>query len=180
MTARDIETRVANYFDYRRNLIVPNASWGVGLHECDLLILSQRNYATEVEIKISRSDLRADLKKSHGHNSVKIKNLWFAVPFELVPDAAELAPLRAGILGIRLARLNRGGWHIREKLGIRDISTRELGMSWGTSIPSTYIDGEVTIIRNPQPERGARAWTTQERLKLAEIGLLRYWTRKAS
>ena len=63
-TAAEIEVVVAQYFDPRRNVIVPNVWWGWGLrHECDLVVMTKTGYAYEVEIKVSRSDLKADLKK---------------------------------------------------------------------------------------------------------------------
>jgi hypothetical protein len=84
------------------NLIVPNISWGLGLHECDLLICSKTSYCTEVEIKISKSDLIKDKEKSHGHNSDKIKFLYFAIPDYLNTDEIiSHIPERAGILVVR-------------------------------------------------------------------------------
>lgn len=93
----DIEVALAYYFDYRRNLIVPNVSWGLHTHECDMFIMSKSGYATEVEIKISRADLKKDSEKRHGHASNKIKQLYFAIPPHLLPDI-EYIPERAGIL----------------------------------------------------------------------------------
>ena len=69
ITTPEMECRLADYFGYRKNLIVPNVYWGLDMHECDLLVLSQAGYATEIEIKISIADLRADAKKVHGHRS---------------------------------------------------------------------------------------------------------------
>lgn len=44
--------------DYRRNTVVPNAYWGLGLTwEADLLVISKAGYLTEVEIKVSKADL---------------------------------------------------------------------------------------------------------------------------
>lgn len=71
LNARDIEIAIAKMFNYRMNVIVPNVSWGLGLRcECDLLIVSQRRYATEIEIKVSKSDIKADKKK---HPAARIK-----------------------------------------------------------------------------------------------------------
>jgi len=66
ITTPEMECALAGWFDYRQNLIVPCVYWGVGYytHECDLLIVSRAGYVTEVEIKISRSDLRADARTS--------------------------------------------------------------------------------------------------------------------
>lgn len=99
ITSADMEHEVARYFNWRQNLIVPNVSWGLGLHECDLLICSKSGYCTEVEIKISRADLIKDKEKSHGHKSNKIKYLYFAIPEALdKPEIIEHIPERAGIL----------------------------------------------------------------------------------
>lgn len=98
ITTPEMEVTLASYFDYRVNLIVPNAHWGMGnMHECDLLIMSQSGYLTEVEIKVSKPDLKADAKKVHGHRSTRIKRLFFALPHYL-EDAIEFVPERAGII----------------------------------------------------------------------------------
>ncbi len=94
---KGIEVAIAKHFDYRRNLIVPNVSWGLGLHECDVLIMSNHGFLTEIEIKVSLQDLKKDLKKSHGHNHKKIKYLYFAIPSKLAKHI-EYIPQKAGIL----------------------------------------------------------------------------------
>ncbi len=97
-TAKEIELAVAEYFDPRRCVIVPNVWWGMGLyHECDLFVLTQSGYCYEVEIKISRSDLKADLKKRNGHRSEKIRKLYFALPARMQADI-EFIPEHAGVL----------------------------------------------------------------------------------
>lgn len=94
----DMQVILARYFNSSSNVIVPNVSWGLGLHEIDLLILTSSNYAWEIEIKISISDLRADKKKHHAHYSNKIKRLYFAIPEKLQEGALPLIPERAGLL----------------------------------------------------------------------------------
>ena len=74
ITTHKIEVALANHFNYRLNLIVPNISWGAFIwHECDLFIVSKAGYCTEIEIKISKSDLKKDFEKKHNHESDKIK-----------------------------------------------------------------------------------------------------------
>ena len=102
ITTIEMEFYLANYFNYRQNLIVPNISWGLylnhnTLHECDLLVLTGSNYLWEIEIKISKSDLIADKKKRHGHYNQNIKRLYFAIP-EYLKDCIEHIPERAGII----------------------------------------------------------------------------------
>lgn len=98
ITSSDIEKAVARMFDIRKNLIVPNISWGLNLHECDLLIINGNGYATEVEIKVSKADLKADLHKKHGHISKRIKHLYYALPEELIDFALEILPNHVGII----------------------------------------------------------------------------------
>lgn len=96
ITSAEIELAIANHLGIRTHLIIPNISWGLGVHECDLLVLSKSGYATEVEIKVSASDLKADTQKGHGHKSKKIKYLYFAIPSYLC-NYIEFIPKRAGI-----------------------------------------------------------------------------------
>ena len=97
MTTSQIEIAVARFFGTRANLIVPNVCWGFNIHECDLLIISKSGYATEVEIKISLYDIVNDKKKKHGHQSNKIKKLFFAIPKNL-ENCIHLIPDRAGVI----------------------------------------------------------------------------------
>jgi len=75
-----------------------NVSWGMFNHECDILVLNKDNTFTEVEIKISKADIKKDLTKSHKHKDYhnRIHKLYFAIPerleneeiFSLIPDHA--------------------------------------------------------------------------------------------
>ncbi len=101
MKTAEMEIALASWFDYRQNLIVPNVYWGMNMHECDLLVVSRVGYVTEVEIKVSRADLRKDAEKKHGHNGGRvIKFLYFALPESLKEAALEFVPERAGILTV--------------------------------------------------------------------------------
>jgi len=100
--AGHIEVAVATLIGWRRHTIVPNVSWGLNLrHECDLLILDDKGRFTEVEIKVTRSDLKADLKKTHGHSSKIISRLIFAVPHELLEFSLDVIPSRAGLITVK-------------------------------------------------------------------------------
>lgn len=92
-----MEIALANFFNYRVHHVVPNVSYGMFSHECDLLILTSAGYAWEVEIKTSLSDLKADRKKSHNHNNKRISRLYFAIPEKLRPHVS-LIPDRAGVI----------------------------------------------------------------------------------
>ncbi len=97
MTTAKIEIAVAKWFDTRLNMVVPNVSWGLGLHECDLLVVTKSGYANEVEIKVNRYDLKKDQLKRHGHYSNLIHRLFFAIPVPLM-EFREYIPERAGII----------------------------------------------------------------------------------
>jgi len=107
MTALDIELALTNQygpFYCRRNLVIPNISWGMNFrHELDLLVISPAGYATEVEIKVSLNDLRRDAIKKHGHKSERIKYLFFAMPAFLAENqkAQSFVPAHAGIILVR-------------------------------------------------------------------------------
>lgn len=99
-TAKEIEIKIANYFGIRTHLIVPNLSWGMLDHECDLAILSTSDYLYEVEIKVSRSDLIKDREKNKWRwQSINrmIRKIWFAIPEKLV-YCQDKIPEIAGIL----------------------------------------------------------------------------------
>ncbi len=157
ITTPEMEIALASYFNYRVNLIVPNVHWGKFMHECDLLIVSKAGYCTEVEIKTSRADLRADAKKWHGHNgdgqSGKrvIKYLYFAVPEALKDAALELAPERAGIITVR------------DK----------------DNVPGVYpYHPRCQRVREPTVRRHATKMPDSERYKVARLGALRIWDLK--
>ncbi len=99
LTALDIEIAVADYFNWRQNIIVPNINWGMFVHECDVLVLTKAACLYEIEIKVSKHDLIRDKKKKHGHVSNKIKRLYFAIPYYLA-DYTEHIPERAGIISV--------------------------------------------------------------------------------
>lgn len=101
MTSTEIEIALMEHFGIRTNLIVPNVSWGMLPYEADLVILTKSNYGTEIEIKISKSDLKRDREKNHSHNSELFKYFYFAVPEELEEFALQEIPLHAGLFVIK-------------------------------------------------------------------------------
>jgi hypothetical protein len=97
-TASTVSLAVARYFGVRTHVIVANVSWGMDLpYEADLLILHASGYMDEVEVKISKSDLRRDKLKYHNHDGRHIRRLWFAIPEKLVAIIPEIQE-RAGVL----------------------------------------------------------------------------------
>lgn len=96
-----VEVLVARLLGYRKNTIVPNVSWGLGLnHECDLLVLDGQDRFTEIEIKISQADFRADFKKGHSHRHRYISRLVYAMPLEIIEKNLDRFPPGVGIIAI--------------------------------------------------------------------------------
>jgi hypothetical protein len=117
LIAEDIELAVARMWGIRMNVIVPNASWGADIHECDLLIVSSAGYLTEVEIKVTKADLKKDSTKRHGHRNDKIKFLFYAMPTSVwLRGIEELVPERAGIVTVEKLEWRDGyAVHVQRK-----------------------------------------------------------------
>ena len=113
MNTPEMEKLIYWYFKESSLVIVPKVSgnnWWLDTeadpmiwknivnHECDILIVTKNHYLTEVEIKISLSDLKADFKKKHQHKDENIKNFYYAFPEEMKEKALELIPKECGIL----------------------------------------------------------------------------------
>jgi hypothetical protein len=168
LTAQDIEIAVAQHFNPRLNLIVPNVSWGWGLcHEADLIVLRPSGYCDEVEIKVTASDIKADLKKPNNHwESRRIARVWFAVPWTLA-DSPDI-PARAGVLSVM-----RG---------------RQAPNSDGQWVWQPWQPGDLAWVDSVTVKRAARlrdretrrTVTPEQRLKLAELGSIRIWDLKAA
>jgi len=99
-TTIEMEIGIAKMFGIRRNVIVPNISWGLGLHECDLLVLRTSGYAVEVEIKRTVYDFRKDFEKIHGHydRQNRIVEFYYAFPENIYEKCKDLVPKEAGII----------------------------------------------------------------------------------
>jgi hypothetical protein len=133
-------------FYFRRYIVVPNVSWGMGInHECDILALTPAGFAHEIEVKISRADTKRDLQKPHEHDDKKIRCLWFAGPASIVESLVEFAPERSGII------------IIDEPNGY-------------------FQYGRPQVIRKATPIRGAEKFTDSERMDLCRLGMMRYWS----
>jgi hypothetical protein len=101
LSVLEIQRAIANYFEPRKNIIVPNVSFGLLSYEADMLVLNRSGYLTEVEIKRSWSDFMADFKKKHKHNDRLVKFFYYAVPrsiLEKVEAVLNEKEIRCGLL----------------------------------------------------------------------------------
>lgn len=142
----EMEEAVARLYGVRQHIIVPNVSWGLRLHECDLLVIRQSGYAIEVEIKTTIADLKKDAEKRHGHISNKIKELYFAIPKSLYEKALPLIPDKAGII----------------------VVSKEETKWWGIEVKASF---QRPAIKN----RFAIPLTDAEQFTAARLGCMRIW-----
>ena len=77
LTVKEIENALvfSGWFSIRNDIIIPNLSWGLLNHEADLAILNK----TEIEIKRSLADLRADFKKDIFHGDEHVYRFWYCL-----------------------------------------------------------------------------------------------------
>lgn len=148
ITSTEIEVKLASYFNYRQNLIVPNISWGMDIHECDVLVVRKSGIGIEIEIKVDKYDLIKDAKKPHQHRdrNNRIKELYFAIP-NYLEKYIEYIPEHAGIL----------------------VLTKNT--DWGV-----YLNCKE--IRKPIPNKTARKFTSEEMMNVARLGTMRIWSLK--
>jgi hypothetical protein len=151
--AGHIELAVVMLMNYRAYTIVPNVSHGLNLrHECDLLLLDSKGRFTEIEIKISASDLKADFKKKHAHQSSFISRLIYAMPNDLCEKYEYLIPNNCGIISV-------------------DVSYPE----WLNGMARV----KASHFRNAKHDKTKRMPTEKEKMDFMRLGCMRIWSLKA-
>lgn len=106
--AGHMQLAVVKLIDFRKHPIIPNVSYGFfGMHyESDLIVIDN-NKITEIEIKISLQDLKADFLKTKHQNPFKlIHRLIYAIPYELLEKALPIIPKNYGIILVKTLQRN--------------------------------------------------------------------------
>jgi len=153
-----IECAVVHLLNYRVYTIVPNVSFGLGLnHECDLLCLDAKGRFTEIEIKISAGDLKADFKKSHGHRSKYIGRLVYAMPEDLIKSHGHLVPQECGLISV--GNVTKPKYKGSE--GLVEYTT--LAARW---------------IRQVKHDKDTQEVPDKTKMKFMQLGCMRIWTLK--
>lgn len=145
----EMEIAIANYFNFRRNLIIPNVSYGMMDYEADLIIVNPKGLATEVEIKISALDLKKDKKKGHHHNNELVHRLYFAIPYYLENYLDDI-PKKAGILLVKPIFKDIVGYKTK-----------------------SYVE----CIRGPRLNKVDR-WDDNKRMQITRLSTMRIWSLK--
>ena len=146
----EIEVAIAKAYGVRKNIIVPNISWGFGgMHECDMFIVRPTGIVTEIEIKITKADLLADFKKGHDHKDRqnRIAYFFYAMPQTMYEKCKDLIPPEAGILSCYRSEWDENKIYVSEK-------------------------------RKATKRKNSRKLTPEEKFKIAWLGTMRIWNLK--
>jgi hypothetical protein len=154
LSLNQIECALAKYFDTRKNIIVCNVSFGLLDYEADMLILNRTGYLTEIEIKRSLSDLKADFGKKHKHDDKKVKEFYYCIPDTLLEDC------------IALCHENK-----QPITGIITY-TEDAVLRTYYRIALSCVYGEL------EPYFSGRKLFLEEQLQLARLGVMRMWNYK--
>lgn len=159
------EARIAKTIAYqifnRAELIVPNCSW-TG-HECDLLVIERKRLRIiDIEIKISRSDLKADLKKT---------KWWVTRPWSRrhLPDVRREWPDK---VWKHYYVMPAAIWtedlydHVPATSGIVLLSEQD----------SKTTPVIARLIRSPKPNKEAKPISPSDAIDLARLSMLRMWS----
>jgi hypothetical protein len=144
-------TYTGNLFDCRRYSVVPNVSWGLLKRgEEDLICLSKAGVFHAVEIKVSLTDMKADLAKRHQHLDKLVAFNWYAFPKDL-DGVVELVPPRFGVVVV-------GRRQARD----------------GTPSDSMFTQ----VIRRPTRNPDASKPTDKDVNQFLRLGVMRMWARR--
>jgi len=196
INAVDIEIAVSAIMNPRKNLVVPNVSWGLlSCREADLLVVYPSGWMSEVESKVTAQDIKADKKKGKWRRmpDPRIRHFWFAVP-ENLKDHPDI-PEHAGIIAVKdLYEQDREKLRLfnalRKKQGLAPIfeqgyneqdEAKSPFQYWPIKEVKAFLKGEklysAYIVRHPK-KLTARKVTDAELEILKRLLWLRVWTLK--
>lgn len=91
---------LAYHFDWRQSQMMTEFSIDGG--QADMVFITKSGYLTEIEVKVSASDWRADsAKKKWQKPRPHVARFFYAVPEALLPKQPSDLPEFAGILALR-------------------------------------------------------------------------------
>jgi hypothetical protein len=71
MKSREIESILMHHLFFKQHCPIAKHFTGAGLGECDVISITKNRVVYEYEIKVSRSDFKADFKKSFKHRLLR-------------------------------------------------------------------------------------------------------------
>ena len=154
MNTKEMEYALFQHFLGSMELITTGITGGYDIvgHECDILMVNKNRFLTEIEIKVSKSDLKADFKKKHNHDSKQIKYTYFAIPKEM-EDCLELIPNEFGVIIVR-----KSTWTDK----------------YMKKVPIIKTCYPVKVIRRPKKKSNHKI-NDINLLKLYRLASMRYW-----
>ena len=174
LTIEQIQSRLAHIdkFNLRKNIVVPNVSWGLLNYEADFVSCSKSGYLTEVEIKRSWEDFQKDFKKDHKHDDPRVAYFYYCVPKSIAYRVMD---------ALYVVEPFECKWRNYKITGIKDGVPTNAGLitydnhDWqGNECEWIGIDFMAIAGRR----KAARRLTDQEQLKLAHLGCMRLWDLK--
>lgn len=163
LTIKQIELLLhdSGIWNKRQDIMIPNLSWGLLNHEADFVVVTKRGYLTEVEIKRSFADLKADFKKDIFHSDERIYYFMYCLPLSIKDKALQLFHENYG----KIAKLygNDENYNYTQEFFPAII--------W-------YDDnGNLTIEPHKLSSRsGARKLFLEEIVTVSRLASLRYWS----
>lgn len=149
--------RDSGRWNKRTDTMLPNLSWGLLNHEADLCIINKTGYLTEIEIKRSLKDLKADFKKKNFHDDERVYNFYYCLPISIKDKALEVFKEHKDKI-IEFYRCNPTS----------DITNEFPAVIWYDEKGSLTFQG--------WPMRGGcRKLFLEERDKIGRLMSLRYW-----
>lgn len=155
MKTKEVVYKLMHYFKYNQNYVVDGLTNMSGLvrFETDLLCVTKSGYAHAVEIKVSKSDLKKDLQKSHikilektehPHSFFmnkedyykRLKYFSYAIPIELKDAALNQIPNFCGLIVLQPGKkaemirqpevINNYKWNQNEILNLLRLGTMRI------------------------------------------------------
>ena len=114
MTEEEMQKKLGRHL-FLKNITIPNITMhgdGKGEYEADLIYFNLKaRVITEIEIKVSIQDFRADFKKKRYHDHLHVGYLYYAVPqdmYEEHKDEIESLLGDAGLIVVSTYKNKRG------------------------------------------------------------------------
>jgi hypothetical protein len=165
VTLKFTERSIASYlarviFERRHLMLVPNCKWSG--NECDLLVVTANLRIIDVEIKISRADLKADAKKDKWFHNWNWK---IDGPYNSGPRRPRQWPSR---VWKHYYCLPRAIWKPELYDSMNPVS--------GLLLIQDRDDGiKVTVERRAKPDTKADRITAENAIDIARLASLRMW-----
>lgn len=166
----------------RRYLVaVPNCNW-TG-HECDLLVVTENLRIIDVEVKISRADLKADAKKEKWwHRQFK----GYSEPKDVIWKGRAITNYREAVYDVTARQHPPKVWKHYYALP-KEIWTPELEQALPSQASGILLldrggyprpagaDMRVDCIRRATPNRDAKPISAEAAVDIARLASLRMW-----